>query len=84
MADLDGQHTGLPLAAGALISSFAQRSFQRDVKVAAHLRHPLIAKLAKEGRWLVIFKNASASLVFEQNYAERRVKSSRELIAAHL
>ena len=69
---------------GALISSFAQRSFQRDVKVAAHLRHPLIAKLAKEGRWLVIFKNASASLVFEQNYAERRVKSSRELIAGHL
>ena len=28
--------------------------------------------LAKEGRWLVIFKNALASLVFEQNHSERR------------
>ena len=59
----------------SLFSSFAQRSFQLDVKIAAHLRHSLIAILAKEGRWLIVFKNALASLVLEQNHPERRVKS---------
>jgi hypothetical protein len=68
----------------SLISSFAQRSFQLGVKTAAYLRYSLIAILAKEGRWLVIFKNALTSLVFEQNHPERRVKSRRELIAGHL
>src|SRR5262249_47458548 len=68
----------------SLISRFAQRSFQLDVKIAAHLCHSLIAKLAKEGRWLVIFKNGLAALVFEQNHPERGVKDSREFIAVHL
>src|SRR5262249_16282783 len=67
----------------SLISSFAQCSFQLDVKLAAHLRHSLIAKLAKERRWLVIFENTVASLMFEQDYRERRVKSSREFMAGH-
>src|SRR5262245_16903461 len=68
----------------SLINGFAQRSFQCGVKIAANFRYSLIAKLAKEGRWLVIFKNTFASLVFEQNHPERRIKSSCELIASHL
>ena len=43
-----------------------------------------IAKLAKEGRWLVIFKDAPALLVFEQNHSERCVEGSGKRIAGHL
>src|SRR6516165_11887567 len=68
----------------SLLSSFAQRSFQGGVEIAPHFSHTLIAILAKEGRRLVVFKNAFAFLVFKQNYPERRIESSAELIAGHL
>src|SRR5215467_4301662 len=68
----------------SLLSSFAQRSFQGGVEIAPHLRHTLIAILAKEGRRLVVFKNALALLVLKQNYPKRHIESSAELIAGHL
>src|SRR5215813_11035337 len=67
-----------------LISCLAQRSFQLHVKTAAYLRHSRIAKLAKERRRLVIFENAVASLIFEQDHSERRVKSGSEFMTGHL
>src|SRR6516165_237490 len=66
------------------LGSFAQRSFQGGVEIAPHLRHTLIAILAKEGRRLVVFKNALALFVLKQNYPKRRLESSAELIAGHL
>src|SRR6516164_4723753 len=66
-----------------LLSSFAQGSFEGDVEIASHLRHALIAVLAKEGRRLVILKNALTLLVLKQNHPERRVESGGELIAGH-
>ena len=52
--------------------------------MAPHLRHTLIAILGKEGRWLIIFKYASALLVLEENHAQRRVESSGELMTGYV
>src|SRR5262245_41057580 len=66
-----------------LLRSFAQSSFESDVKIASHLRHALIPVLAKEGRGFVILKNALTLLVLKQNHPERRVESRGKLIAGH-
>src|SRR5215831_13968820 len=68
----------------ALFGGIAQNSFQGVVEIASHLGHALIAILAKERRWLIIFKNSPALLVLKQNYPQRRVECSGELMAGHL
>src|SRR5262249_31710151 len=68
----------------ALFGGFAQNSFQGIVEIASHLGHALIAILAKERRWLIIFENSPALLVLKQNYPQRRVECSGELMAGHL
>ena len=50
-----------------LLCGIAQNRFECGVEIAPHLRHTLIAILAKEGRWLVIFKYAAALLVLEKS-----------------
>src|ERR1700730_557718 len=67
-----------------LVGSLAQTSFESGVEIPPHLRHALIAILAKERRWPVIFKDSPALLVLEQNHPQRRVESSGELMAGHL
>jgi hypothetical protein len=47
---------------------FTQSSLKRHIEIATHLRHALIAVLAKERRRFVIFKNAPALLVLTQNH----------------
>ena len=67
--------------------NFHQRTqgrFKICVAMAPLLRHTLIAILAKEGRWLVIFKYAAALLVLEENHPQRCVESSGELMTGHL
>src|SRR5262249_29075353 len=75
---------GRRLQAAALFAGIAQNSFQGVVEIASHLGHALIAILAKERRWLIIFKNSPALLVLKQNYPQRRVECSGELMAGHL
>ena len=53
------------------LGSIAQNGFQGGVEVAPDLRHALIAILAEERRWLIVFKNPLALLVLEQNDAQR-------------
>ena len=65
---------------GPLLGSIEQDSFEGGVEIPTHLRHALIAILAKEGRRLVVFKNALALFVLKQNYPKRRIESSAELI----
>jgi hypothetical protein len=60
----------------ALFGGVTQGRFEGCVAMAPHLRHTLIATLGKEGRWLIIFKYASALLVLEENHAQRCVESS--------
>jgi hypothetical protein len=50
-----------------LLGSFAQNSFESGVEISPHLCHPLIAILAEERRWPVIFEDSTALLVLEQN-----------------
>ena len=78
-ADIYPETTALCVC--SLLGSFAQRSFQGGVEIAPHVRHTLIAILAKEGRRLVILKNALALFVLKQNYPKRRIESSAELVA---
>ncbi len=56
-----------------LLGSIAQNSFESGVEIPPNLRHALIAILAKERRWPVIFKDSPALLVLEQKHPERRV-----------
>jgi hypothetical protein len=70
-ADIPHRPETVVLCICSLLSSFEQRSFQGGVEIAPHLSHTLIAILAKEGRRLVVFKNAFAFLVLKQNYPER-------------
>src|SRR5262249_30057474 len=71
----------LPL--GPLLGSIEQGRLQGGVEIPTHLRHTLIAILAKEARRLVVFKYSPAFIVLKQNHSERRIKSSRELMASH-
>jgi hypothetical protein len=50
-----------------LLGSFAQNSFESGVEISPHLCNSLIAILAKERRWPVIFEDSTALLVLEQN-----------------
>src|SRR5262249_61607395 len=73
-----------PSRPAALLGSVTQGRFKMCVAMAPLLRHTLIAILAKEGRWLVIFKYAAALLVLEENHPQRCVESSGELMTGHL
>src|SRR5262249_54090924 len=71
------------LRLGPLLGSIEQDSLHGGVEIPTHLRDALIAILAKEARRLVVFKYSPAFLVLKQNHSERRIKSSRELMASH-
>src|SRR5215469_6292443 len=79
-----GAHEADGMDIGALLGSTAQYSFQSGVEIAPHLRHSLVAILAKVRRWLIIFEDSPALLVLKQNHPQRRVESGRELMAGHL
>ena len=48
-----------------LLRSIAQNGFQGGIEIKPNLRHTLIAILAKERGWFVIFKNSPALLILE-------------------
>ena len=67
----------------SLLGGIAQNSFQGGVEIAPHLRHALIAILAKERRRLIIFKNSPAlfAIGFDLLYAFIIVRlDRRELV----
>jgi hypothetical protein len=68
----------------SLLGSVPQGSFQGCVEIESHFLYPLITKLAKERRWLVVLKYSAPLFVLIKDYPQRRVESSAYLEASHL
>jgi hypothetical protein len=71
------------LALGSLLRGIAQGGFQGGVQIAPHFGDALIAELAEEGRWLVVFKYSPALLILDENHPQRRVERGRKPMTRH-